>query len=195
MDVKQAIETRRAYRSLAPVEISEEIVTELAQAAALAPSCNNKQPWRFLFAYDDEALPKIKEALSGGNKWATAASMIIAVISRSDLDCEVKYRPPYFTFDVGMATGSLILRATELGLVAHPIAGFSPSKVRKAFDIPDDMMVITLLNVGKWAGEVGPLLSESQADREMERPERLPLERIAMRNRYVPEPVEDEQGE
>jgi nitroreductase len=83
-----------------------------------------------------------------------------------------------------MAAAFLILRATELGLVAHPIAGFSPDKVREALGVPDGYRVITLINVGKKAESVHPYLSEQQAAREMERPERKPLAEYAYHNRF-----------
>ena len=41
MDVKQAIHTRRAYRSLEPVEITEKLIGDLAERARLTPSCFN----------------------------------------------------------------------------------------------------------------------------------------------------------
>ena len=56
MDVKEAIMTRRAYRSFVPVTITRELVEDLAGAAGLAPSCNNNQPCRFVFVYGPEAL-------------------------------------------------------------------------------------------------------------------------------------------
>ena len=89
MDVKQAIEQRRAYRSLEPVEITEEIITELAGAAQLSASCFNNQPWRYVFVYEPSALKMLFEALSKGNVWATRASMIIAVTSRKRGELEL----------------------------------------------------------------------------------------------------------
>ncbi|MCK4582563.1 nitroreductase, partial [Candidatus Bathyarchaeota archaeon] len=74
-----------------------------------------------------------------------------------------------------------------LGLVAHPIAGFSPSKVKEILGIPDDYQVITLVNVGKKSDRVHPYLSEDQARTEKERPERLQLEKYAFHNRYTGE--------
>ena len=56
MDVKNAIQERRAYRSLDPVEITDGLVRDLAENARLAPSCFNNQPWRYVFAYDPEVL-------------------------------------------------------------------------------------------------------------------------------------------
>ncbi len=184
MDVKEAIEKRRAYRSLDPVEITEEMIVELAKAAQLAPSCNNNQPWRFVFVYEPGGLLKMRDALSKGNEWIHRASMIIAVISKKELDCVMVNRDFYYAFDTGMAIGLLMLRATELGLVAHPIAGFSPRKTREILGIPDEWDVITLVNVGKKSPVINELLSKDQAEREVKRPERFPLDKFVFRNRF-----------
>jgi len=181
VDVKQAIQTRRAYRSLEPVEITEELVTALAESAQLAPSCFNNQPWRFVFAYDPDILKKLHGAMSKGNRWVEAGSMIIAIFSQKDLDCLIKGRE-YYLFDTGMATAFIMLRATELGLVAHPIAGYKEDAVKEILGIPEEMTLITLLIVGKHADTIGPLLSNKQVDWEMNRPERLPLEEFAYVN-------------
>ena len=184
MEVKEAISTRRAYRALAPVEITDELVDDLATHAQLAPSCFNNQPTQFVFVYSSEMLPKIKETLSGGNVWATAASLIIAVFSKEDLDCDVKGRK-YYLFDQGQATAFLLLRATELGLVAHPIAGFDEVEVKEILGIPDEMTVITLIIVGKKSDEISSLLSEKQVETENKRPARMQLSKFVYRNRYA----------
>jgi nitroreductase len=183
MDVKEAIKERRAYRSLAPVEITEDILNGLAESAQLFCSCFNNQPWRYIFVYDKTMLEKMHEALSSGNEWARAASLIIAVFSKPDLDCLIKNRKYYF-FDTGMATAAIILRATELGLVAHPIAGFSPKKTRGILNIPEEMEVIALVIVGKHSDTVCSVLSEKQIADEKKRPERIPLSHFAYRNTY-----------
>ncbi len=183
MNVKEAIETRRAYRALAPVEIAEETVRDLAEAAHLAASCFNNQPWRFVFVRERDVLERLFETLPDGNAWARSASMIVAVVSRPDLDCQIMGRD-YFLFDSGMATAQMILRATELGLVAHPIAGYSPKKVRGVLGIPDDLTVITLVIVGKHTDEMSDALSEAQAAGETKRPERHPFEEFAYLDTY-----------
>jgi len=186
MNVKEAINERRAYRSLVPVEITEQVINDLAECAQLFCSCFNNQPWRYVFVYDKMMLEKMHEALSSGNAWARAASMMIAVFSKPDLDCMIKDRRYYF-FDTGMATAAIILRATELGLVAHPIAGFSPKKTREILGIPDGMEVITLVIVGKHSDSISPVLSEKQVAAEKERPERIPLAKFVHRNSYKEE--------
>jgi nitroreductase len=183
MDVKKAIEVRRAYRSLDPVEIADDLVKDLAEAARLTMSCFNNQPWRFVFACAPEVLTKLFSAMSRGNEWTQSASMIIAVFSRRDFDCDVKERV-YYLFDTGMATAFLVLRATELGLVAHPIAGYKEDAVKEILGIPEDMRVIALVIVGKHSEEISPLLSEKQVEAEKERPERIPLEELVYIDRY-----------
>ena len=123
------------------------------------------------------------EALSRGNEWAKDASMIIAVFSNKEYDCIIKDRE-YYLFDTGMATAFLILRATELDLVAHPIAGFSPKKVREILNIPENMNVITLVIVGKHSSVIKPVLSEKQKTAEKHRPKRMANKKIAFINSY-----------
>ncbi len=176
MKVKEAIEKRRAYRALEKAEITDEMIGELASAAGLMCSCFNNQPWRYIFVRSEEALEKVHEGLSEGNYWAQNASLIIAVFARRDHDCVVKERE-YYLFDLGMSTGSMILRATELGLVAHPIAGFDPESVSESLGIPGDFMLITLLIVGVKSDNLEGL-NQKHAEIERKRPARLPLESI-----------------
>ena len=183
MDVIRAIRERRAYRSLAPVEITRDLIEQLAESVRLAPSCFNSQPWRFVFVSDPGVLEEMHAALSKGNAWARSASLIIAAFSRPEDDCIIRDRE-YHQFDVGQAVGFLILRATELGLVAHPIAGFSPRKTREILGIPAEYKVITLIIVGKHSGKISPVLSEKQIQSEKVRPRRKSFSRIAWLNTY-----------
>jgi nitroreductase len=183
MKLMEIIEHRRAYRSLGPAQIDESLVRDLAAAASLSASCFNKQPWRYVFAFDKVILGRLQGAMNKGNEWTQAASMIIAVASSKDLDCVVKERE-YYLFDTGMATAFLILRATELGLVAHPIAGFDEDKAKAILGIPADMRLITLVNVGKHLLPANALLNEKQAEGEKARPERLPLNEIMRIDHY-----------
>ena len=183
LDVKTAIETRRAYRSIEPVEITEELIKDLARHAQLSATCFNNQPARFVFVYEPEILEKLKGTLNKGNIWATTASMIIVVFSKLELDCDVRGRH-YYLFDTGQEAAYLQLHATELGLVAHPIAGFHEEEVKELLNIPAEMTVITLIIIGKKSESINPLLSEKQIESEKTRPERLPLDKICFKNKY-----------
>ncbi len=183
MDVFDAIRERRAYRSLAPVEISAPLIRKLAESVSLAPSCFNHQPWRLVFVSDPAVLEEMHDALSESNGWARSASLIIAVFSRKEDDCIIRDRI-YHQFDTGMGVGFLLLRATELGLVAHPIAGFSPKKTRDILKIPDDYEVITLVIVGRHASALSPVLNDKQVEAEKQRPRRMPWDAFAHIDRY-----------
>lgn len=185
MDVKTAIETRRAYRSLDPAKITPELVEDLARCAGLAASCFNKQPWRFVFVSSPQILKELQAAMKKGNEWTRNASMMVAVCTKRELDCAMKDGREYALFDTGMAAAHLILRAVELGLVAHPIAGYEPAAVRSVLGIPDDLTVIALIVIGRQSGEIKPELTEAwQLTAERERPERLPPEKYRFHNRY-----------
>jgi len=182
MSVKETIEKRRAYRSLDPVEITKDLIEDLAEMVRITPSCANKQPWRFVFAYDKEVLNELFTVLSEGNKWVEKASMIIGVFSKPKNDCMVGERN-YYLFDTGMATAFLILRATELGLVAHPIAGFKESLAKEIFGIPKEMRLITLIIVGKHSDTINPILSEPMKLGEKQRPPRKSIDEFIYINK------------
>jgi nitroreductase len=184
MDVKEAIMTRRAYRSFVPVTITRELAEDLAGGAGLAPSCNNNQPWRFVFVYGAEALGNLHTALSEGNRWAKDSSLIIAAFAKKEDDCMMHGRD-YFLFDAGVAVAFILLRATELGLVAHPIAGYDEDKAKEVLGIPTDMTLITLINVGKHTTELKPYLSENQIKAERGRPPRKALSEYLFIDHYT----------
>jgi nitroreductase len=174
MELQKTINERRAYRSLSKTEITNETVKILSKTAQLAPSCFNNQPWRFVFVKDPDKLKELFSALSKGNEWAYKSSLIIAVFSQKSLDCVVGKRV-YYLLGTGMSIGFLQLKATELGLVAHPIAGFDEDKAKQILKIPEEMRLITLIIVGKHNPEVDPNLKEHQQKDEKRRPARKPL--------------------
>jgi nitroreductase len=183
MDVKQAIETRRARRILDTAPIPHEDLMELVQAMRLSPSCNNMQPWRVVAVYDEGPLRDLKAALTKGNAWAQKAPLIFAICARPDDDCRLADRRDYFLFGCGMAVGEMMLRATELGLIAHPIAGYDPLAAKKALGVPDDYILITLVNIGR-PGTDASMLSEKQLAAEKERPARRPIGESFFRGKW-----------
>ncbi|MFX0023062.1 MAG: nitroreductase family protein [Candidatus Hermodarchaeota archaeon] len=183
MNVEEVIKERRAYRSLEAMEVTDDLINQLAEVAQIAPSCANKQPWNFIFVKEKDQLKRLFTTLSEGNKWVERASMIIGVFSKAKNDCIIGERK-YYLFDVGMATAFIILRATELGLVAHPIAGFKEEKAKNILKIPNEMRLITLVIIGKHSKEINPVLSESMKLGEKQRPPRKDLEEFVYLENY-----------
>ncbi len=173
MDVLEAIHRRRALRIFDTRPVEGEKVLGLVEAMKLAPSCNNNQPWRIVVCRDQESLEKAKGALSKGNVYATRAPLIFVVAAKVEDDCHLSDRRDYFLFGCGMAVGQLMLRATELGLIAHPIAGYDPVLLKKELGIPDEYVAITMVNIA-YPGTDNSLLSDKQRELEKARPERKP---------------------
>ncbi len=181
--VVSAIEGRRARRALSSEPIAREDIESLLAAAHLAPSCNNSQPWRFVVVEEPTMLDKVKEALPGGNYWAKPAPVILAVASRRDLDCTLSDSRDYFLLGCGMAVGNLMIQATSMGLIAHPIGGYKPEIVKAALGIPEAYVLITLVIVGH-PGDATQLSDKHRAI-ELGSRDRRPLDKVVSWNRFA----------
>ncbi len=180
MEFEDVVKQRRALRSFAAVEVSDALIRELAAAASRAPSCANKQPWRFVFARSKGALERMVGVLAPGNAtWAKQASMIVAVWSHADLGCRTPDGRDYHQFDTGMATALLLLAATERNLVTHPVAGFDAQAARDVLALPTEAQVIALIMVGGRAQTISSELNDWQIKAETEPSTRIPFEEFA----------------
>ncbi len=177
MELTEVIEKRAAHRALEPVEITDEFIKEIAYQASRAPSCANKQPWRFAFVKDKIVLTSLHEALSGGNYWAKEASMLIAVHSNLEYGCLIGSRE-YYLFGTGLATAQLMLSIVDRGLVAHAMAGFNEDLAKKVLHIPEENKLITLIAVGKKSDNLSKL-GEKHQELETKRSVRRPFEEYA----------------
>jgi nitroreductase len=176
MDFDDVVKRRRSRRSFANVDVTDALIKDLATVASLAPSCSNKQPWRFVFVRSPGILDHMFATLTPGNAaWAKQASLIVAVWSKADLDCRTPDGRDYYQFDTGMASAFLMLGAAARNLEAHPVAGFDPKAAREVLALPVDAQVITLVIMGGHSQEVSPTLTDWQVKAETERPPRLPV--------------------
>jgi nitroreductase len=174
MEVNEAVNKRRARRALSPIPLRPDEKMRLLQCMRLSPSCFNNQPWRVVVVDDPQGLASLRACLSKGNAWAAPAPLIMAVCSREEDDCQLSDRRAYHHFGCGLAVGEMLLEATGMGLIAHPIAGYDPRKAKQALGIPDEMTLITLVIIGR-PGDDLSLLSEKQRADEFVRPMRKPL--------------------
>lgn len=166
----------RAFDANKPVESWK--ILSLCEAARWAPSCGADEPWRFL-VFDRHTshvdFQKAFETLDEGNKkWVKRAQVLIAVLAdtkwRSDRRKSNKWGP----FDTGAAAMSVYLQAFDLGLYAHPMAGFDAEKFCKEFDIPEDYEPYAIIAVG-YPGNPEELDSPYR-EREYAERKRRPLE-------------------
>jgi len=168
------IVSRRALRALSDREIPNEVLVRLAQAATLAPSCYNSQPWRFVFVTSRELRRRVHDATIGGNYWAERAPCYVVAATDLELDCRLDLERDYALFDTGLAVQNLLLQATREGVIAHPIAGFDEAALKRALEIPERYIAIAVVVLGYPGDENGHL---SAAHR---RAEKAPRERHAV---------------
>lgn len=139
---------RRSYRAISSDTIETAVVDRLMEAASLAPSCFNKQPWRYVGVQSEEGLEKIRKGLSDGNSWAARAPLFFLVCTKAELDCKLEDGRQYASFDTGMSVFSLLAQAQKEGLIGHPIAGYDQALLKKEFGIPEDIQLLTIVVLG-----------------------------------------------
>ena len=61
LTVREAIQKRRSTRSFKRIPVPDEMILEMLEAARLAPSASNTQPWRFVVVTDAEEKKKLRE--------------------------------------------------------------------------------------------------------------------------------------
>jgi nitroreductase/peroxiredoxin len=174
--ISRTISLRRARRSFREEKVPRKDIERLIKAAHLAPSCFNKQPWRFVAVDDIETLEKLHKFIPEGNNWMYKAPVLLIVYSRQEDDCDLSDKRSYYLFDTGLAVGMMLTQATKMGLLAHPVAGFKPKKFKKTLDLPDDYVLITVIAVG-YQGE-SSLLDEKSQKGEITGRKRAPVESV-----------------
>jgi len=125
------------------------------EAAGLAPSAYNYQPWRFLYAHRaDEALyAKFLSPLVEFNQmWASKASVLIFVISDENMINNETSNPNHsHSFDAGAAWANLALQATALGYRAHGMTGVDFEKAREVLEVPAGFRIEAAVAIGTQA--------------------------------------------
>ena len=186
------LKRRWSPRAFSEQPVGPDIVLTLLEAARWAPSSSNEQPWRFVVATKQDPTDHdrlLACLLEGNRKWAYRAPVLMMSVAR--MDFEEDGRPNRHAFhDVGLATENLLLQATVLGLVAHPMAGFDIEKARADLKIPSGYEPVAMIAVG-YPGELS-VLPDYLQQRELKPRERKPLTEIAFSGQWghsLPSPL------
>lgn len=120
------------------------------EAARWAASSFNEQPWRYIIATRDRTVDfeRILSCLLEGNRtWAKEApALAIGCIRKA---FSRNHRPNRVAqHDLGLASASLTLEATNRGVYVHQMAGLMPDKARDVFAIPEGFEAVTALALG-----------------------------------------------
>ena len=152
--VFKIIEKRRSIRKYQDKPVEKEKIRKIIEAARLAPSASNGQPWRFIAVTEKDNISYMAaEALGSINKWAKSAPCII-------VGCSVKKSfithyigeaisgIKYHILDMGIAMEHIVLAAEEIGLSTCWMGWFDERKLKKRLNIPLSWRVVSLLSVG-----------------------------------------------
>ena len=142
---------RRSPRAYAETPVPAAVLHQVFAAASSAASCFGEQPWRYLVG-SREAQPaaydNILASLGEFNQvWANKAPVLGVSIAKLHFSHDDNPNA-WARHDVGQATASLAIQATELGLQIHQMAGFSPDKIRESFGIPAGYEPVAVFTLG-----------------------------------------------
>ena len=153
---------RWSPRAMSGEPMSEADLMRLFEAARWAPSSNNGQPWRFIYARAGTPhFERLFSLLGDRNKaWCVRAGALIVAVSHNTFDDGRTART--HSFDTGAAWMSLALQGSFMGLVVHGMEGFNYDRARTELGVPDDYTVEAMVAVGH-PGRVEDLDERSRA--------------------------------
>jgi nitroreductase len=141
MDVIEAIRGRHSVRAYAPAPVEEDKIVQILEAASLAPSAANIQPWHFIVVTD----PQKRNSISKGGIFARFLSNSpVIVVCCSDK----RASPKWHLVDTALAMQNMVLAATGLGLGTCIVGSFNELEIRKMLHIPERFSVVALLAIG-----------------------------------------------
>jgi len=146
MDVSAAIRQRRSVRAYKAVEVEEEKLKKILEAARLSPSASNQQSWKFIVVRNKETKKKLARAAFGQSFIGEAPVVMVAcgTESKAVMACG----QPTHTVDVSIACAFMILQAYELGLGTCWIGAFEEGEVKKILEIPKSVRVVAMIPLG-----------------------------------------------
>lgn len=147
---------RQSCRKYSSREISRELISRCLEAARLAPSACNSQPWHFIVLTDPDLKQKVAEAAFSGlyamNAFAKEAPVLVVVIRERS-----KYAArlggslrgvQYSLIDLGIVCDHFTLQAAEEGLGTCWLGWFNERAVKKILDISGGQKIDVILSIG-----------------------------------------------
>lgn len=147
METLEAIRTRRSVRAFSGDPMPEELLRQVIEAAAMAPSGGNIQPWGFVLIRDPRRLRALR-ALAPGIIGEPTAVLAICLDKRRARDLGGPMGPGLAWIDLGLATENILLAAHDLGLGACPVASFHKQAVAVFLDLPSEVEPALLIALG-----------------------------------------------
>jgi nitroreductase len=158
-DFFELIEKRESCRNFDDKPVEKAKLVACINAARIAPSACDSQPWSFVVVSSSELLPRLAECLQGAgmNKFTSKCpSFIVVVEERATLSAKVAgivKSQTYAQIDIGLSTMQLCLAATEQGLGTCIMGWFDEPKIKVLLDIPKAKRIRLVIGVGYAASD------------------------------------------
>lgn len=147
MDFYDVIRTRRSVRSYKNEPVPAATLRRVLEAARLAPSANNLQPWKFIVIRDEQLRKKVAE-ISFSQSFIAEAPVVIVCCGKRYHDSYSWIADHMYLVDVTIATDHLTLAARNEGLGTCWIGAFDRDALKRLLTIPEDHDPIVLTPLG-----------------------------------------------
>jgi nitroreductase len=159
MDFLELVKKRRSVRSFSEREIAPGDIEKCVEAARLAPSACNSQPWKFIIvrgakkdALAEAAASGLYTDAVGPNRLLRGARVIVALV-REKMKLAARSGAflkgtDYSLIDIGIAGEHFVLQAAELGIGTCWVGWFSEKRVKKLLGVPASRRVPCLIAMG-----------------------------------------------
>lgn len=153
MNIDKLFLERKSVRSFSKEDIDKTTILELLNAARVAPSAVNYQPWRFFVCTSDEIKEKIKESYP--RKWfASAPLYIVACTDKSQSWKRSADNKDHGNIDVAIAITHLMLKATSIGLGTCWVCNFDATILKNALNLDKVLEPVAIIPIGYPSEEV-----------------------------------------
>lgn len=146
--------TRQSDRGYSDRPVTREQIEACLEAARLAPSACNSQPWSFVVVDDPQLRRQVADQLQDMvmNRFAGSAPVLVVVVAETPnliprLAGEWKGKP-YYLMDIGMAVEHFCLQAADAGLGSCILGWFNEQGVKRLLGIPRGKRVPLVITLG-----------------------------------------------
>src|ERR1035437_10115476 len=150
MDFNELALSRRSIRNFLQKPISNDLIIKLLEAAQVAPSGGNCQPWHFYVIKDKSFILKIREK-SIRQDFITSAPVIIVVcadISKTIGQYGERGKNLYCIQDTAAAIQNILLCATSLNLGTCWCGAFDEAALSEILQLNENLRPVAILPIG-----------------------------------------------
>lgn len=154
MEFSELIKKRYSVRAYKPDPVEDDALTQVLEAARLAPTACNRQPFQLIVIPTAGREAELKRIYP--RAWFTQAPLVICACGIPAQGWTHRDGKNYTDVDVTIVMDHLILAATSLGLGTCWIGAFDPAAAREVLGLPDDVEPIVFTPLGYPADQLRP---------------------------------------